>query len=71
MMTAAEGIAELRGLIAEQLQQPVVNTAKVKMMLWDICYIAEDGYVNELIALRLRRYRRRSVSLRRAGLHGI
>jgi hypothetical protein len=67
-MTAAEAIRELRELIAEQLRQPDVDEAMVKSMLWTVHYVAEDGYVNGLNEIRLRRYRRRCALLRRAGL---
>jgi len=64
MTTAPEAIRELRGLIAEQLRQPDPDRAAVKSMLWTVHYIAEDGCVNSLNELRLRRYRRHSAMLR-------
>jgi hypothetical protein len=60
MTTAAEAIREVRELLAGELCRPVVDRATVKGMLWTVHYIAEDGYVNSINEIRLRRYRRRS-----------
>jgi hypothetical protein len=59
-MTAPEALAELRLLIAGELRWDPVNWPLVRMMLWDVRYVVEDGWVGAVIELRIRRYKRRA-----------
>jgi hypothetical protein len=61
-MTAAEALRELRLLIAHELRRDArdVNWPVVKMMLYDVRLLIEDGWCGSVIELRIRRYRRRA-----------
>jgi hypothetical protein len=57
-MTAAEALAELRGVIAALRSAPAPDGREIRWALWTAYEVAADG-VDPVVELRIRHLRRR------------